>query len=173
MRRSDWRACPYWGAIFVARSQHSSIHCASSVLFAEIVCGAGSHDGGADEAVLLPVQAAFDHPPQDAGPLGAKLLLQRLSTTGGLWVNGARLKRRRAASSTLCRSGTWLPMTVSLNCGLNSKKSLSHEACRNPVAASQLLDPHFGPCAAFLGFGGADHAGALQCGEIGRVPVVL
>ena len=73
----------------------------------------------------LPFQAAIDRPGQDAVALGQQLLGQRLvALLGGIvTVNGMRCSRRRIASSTLRIAGLWLPATISLNCGTNSKKS--------------------------------------------------
>ena len=51
-------------------------------------------------------------------------------------VNGARLRRRRIASSTSLRAGLWLLAITSLKEGVYVKKVLAHEASADRIAAS-------------------------------------
>ena len=129
---------------------------------------------GPHQAIRLPVEAALDHPAQDAGPFRPELFRQLpVDMSAGVRVKGMRLKRRRAASSTFRSSGLWLPMMVSLKCGWKVKKSCRMNRAVMRIAAGHLLDPAFGPCAAFFGFARRHQPRAAQHGQLGRVPVEL
>ncbi len=51
------------------------------------------------------------------------------------------VKRRLIASSTFDSVGLWLPTTISLNCGVNSKKScfMKRAAIRSPPVNALIL----------------------------------
>ena len=61
---------------------------AKGVLIVEVLGRRLGDDRRPDEAVRLPVEAALDHPAQDARPLGLQLLLELLVGRGGLRVKG-------------------------------------------------------------------------------------
>ena len=75
------------------------------VLFLEVVVGRGLTLSGRMRPLRLPVEAALDHPAQDAGPFGLELLLELRVGFAGLRLNGTMLNRRRMASSTFRSAG--------------------------------------------------------------------
>ena len=85
------------------------------ILFREIALGGVGDDLWADKAVFLPIEAAFDDPPQDARgfifEVGLKILV--FFSSEKVTRNGARLNRRRCAASTFLRTGLLLLMMVS------------------------------------------------------------
>ena len=71
-------------------------------------------------AIALITDADADAYVLGASPASVMRAVSRSrSGRSGLSMNGTMLKRRRAASSTLCSTGLWLPTIISLNCGLN------------------------------------------------------
>ena len=144
-----------------------------AVLRVEVGGGGGGDDLGRREPALLPIDAAVEHPLQDARPFRLELVAEL--DVALLLRDGDRERNQveAAADGLVHRAQAGLVVAADHQLELRQivEEILAHEARRNLVAAGQRLDLGFGPAPTFLGLGGGDQASAAQAGEVGRVPI--
>jgi hypothetical protein len=115
------------------------------ILVLEIAFGRPDDAFRPHQAACLPVEAAIDHPAQDAGPFALKFFPELLVDVGRRAGEGDEVEAPAGGLVHIPQQRLVVADDGQLEVGPEGEEVLLHEPRGDGIAARQLLDPAFGP----------------------------